>query len=442
MTVTPRLLAALFLGTVWGSSSSVTTPSSYLAQFHPGTSAAVRAEHLAAAGAEAELEVTRSFAIGESFRGYAFSVRDTAAAAAVLARLRGSGAVKLVERDIALKLKRVGGGSRSYRAHGGADAPPAPPAPPPTLPAAANGTCVTQSNVPSWGLARITQASIKGGVKGDMRYVSGVGAGVDLFVMDTGVRVTHHEFGGRASFAFNAAGGKVDTDHDGHGTFVAGVAAAATYGVCKACRVRSVKVFTDGGDCSAAILIAGFQWIAEHHANKTRRAGNGTATATVINVSVGGDPGETSDAMDAAVNALVAMGVHVVGAAGNENVAACTESPSRAAGIVSVGSSMILTQTMDFFLGGSNFGKCVKLFAPGDQIVSIGAASDIAKDVVDSGTSFSSPHVAGALARLASQHPASSLAEVQALLLNMTLKGVIGGVPKGTANKLLHKACL
>jgi subtilisin family serine protease len=67
--------------------------------------------------------------------------------------------------------------------------------------------------------------------------------------------------------------------------------------------------------------------------------------------------------MDAAVNALVDAGVHVVTAAGNENVDACTESPARASKVIAVGSSMVLLGNEDYFLGGSNFGECVKLFA-------------------------------------------------------------------------------
>ena len=191
---------------------------------------------------------------------------------------------------------------------------------------------------------------------GAHRYADGVGSNADVYVLDTGVRVTHTDFEGRATFSYNAAGGKVDTDKDGHGTFVAGVIAGAKYGICKKCNIISVKVFTDSGDCSASILIAAFDWVAKHF-NTTR--------VSVINISVGGDPGETSDALDAAVNAAVDLGIHVIGAAGNENVDACTESPGRAEKIVAVGSSMLLAETSDYFLGGSNFGRCVKLFAPG-----------------------------------------------------------------------------
>jgi subtilisin family serine protease len=102
---------------------------------------------------------------------------------------------------------------------------------------------------------------------------------------------------------------------------------------------------------------------------------------------------------------------------------------------------MILADTSDYFLGGSNFGKCVDIFAPGDKIVSLGIGSDTEVGVVDSGTSMSSPHVAGTVARFASLHPNATLPEVQKMVMAAGLKGVIGGVPSGTVNLLVHKDC-
>ena len=292
-------------------------------------------------------------------------------------------------------------------------------------------SCKTESNTPSWGLKRVSSTKYP---LHPYSYPSTSGS-ADVYVMDTGVRTTHHEFEGRATFAFNAAKGKINTDKDGHGTFVAGVVAAKNYGVCKTCNVISVKIFTDDGDCSASIIIAGFNYIIQQV-----KSGAHQGKKILINISVGGDPGETSDAMDAAVNELVKLGIHVVGAAGNENVDACTESPARASSIIAVGSTMILVN-QDWFLGGSNFGKCVKVFAPGDKIISLGISSDTDVGVMDSGTSFSSPHVAGVLAELTMLYPNASLPVVQSMLLNQTLRGVIGDVPKGTANKMLHHSC-
>jgi subtilisin family serine protease len=252
----------------------------YLVMLNDGTDLAT---HLSALSIDyPTVLVSRNYSIG-SFSAYALQIADTEASS-TLNLLSSRADVKIIEKDIRLRLKSS---SESI----------------------AKPVCDTQTQVPSWGLARASSTKLP--LKGTYVYNDGVGANVDLYVMDTGVRVTHKEFEGRASFGYNAAQGKVDTDKDGHGTFVAGVAAAKTYGVCKECKVVSVKVFKDNGDCSASILIAGFDWVAKNFDKSGKRK-------SVINVSVGGDPGETSDAMDAAVNALVALGVHVVGAAGNE----------------------------------------------------------------------------------------------------------------------------
>ena len=218
-------------------------------------------------------------------------------------------------------------------------------------------SCQTQKNAPSWGLERTS--SLKYPLTAYNYPTATPGETADVYVLDTGIRTTHKEFQGRASFAYNAAKGQINTDKDGHGTFVAGVLAAEHYGICKTCSVISVKIFTDDGDCSASIIIAGLNFVMKQVQNRTKTSKKNI----LINISVGGDPGQTSDAMDAAVNALVNAGVHVVTAAGNENVDACTESPARASKVIAVGSSMVLLGNEDYFLGGSNFGKCVKLFA-------------------------------------------------------------------------------
>jgi len=348
-------------------------------------------------------EITHEYSIG-TFQAYALTFPESLSPLArqqQLGALTARAEVAFVEKDIQLKTK--------------SEAP----------------ACDVQRDVPSWGIARTSETKLP--LDGTYRYTDGVGADVDVYVLDTGVRVTHHEFEGRASFAFNAAGGKIDTDKDGHGTHVAGTVGAKHYGVCKECRIISVKIFKDNGDCTATTIINGLNFVFKHF-NATR--------GTVINISVGGDPGETSDAIDAAVNQLVAAGVHVVGAAGNENVDACTESPARAKSIIAVGATMILTQTTDYFLGGSNFGKCVKMFAPGDKIVSLGIGSDTEVGVVDSGTSMATPHVAGTLAKFVSLNMNASLPMVQQMLFDSALDKVIQGVPKGTVNKLVHKGCL
>lgn len=383
-----RSLTAMALGALVGASDD------YIVVFNSSMSVARHAGHVAQLSSMSGVSVLEEYSFG-SFAGYAARLEDPAMAA----ELRSWPEVAIVERDIPMRLK-------------------------------ASNQCTTQSDVPSWGVARTSETTLP--LDYTYKYPNGSGSDVDVYVLDTGIRVTHKEFEGRASFGYNAAKGSVDTDQDGHGTHVAGTVASKNYGICKACNLVSVKIFTDGGDCSAAIIIRGFQWVMQNLDPKKK---------IVINISVGGDPGETSDAMDTAVNELVASGVHVVGAAGNENTDSCTESPARAQGIVAVGATMLLGDTTDFFLGGSNFGKCVTILAPGDKIVSLGISSDNDVDIVDSGTSMASPHVAGVLAMLASDNPSMSLPQVQDLLLSAALSGKVGSVPDGTVNKLLHKPC-
>ena len=191
--------------------AAASASSLYNVQFAQGVDAAVRAAHVAELPAHVALGAT--FRIGD-VAGYTASFASASAAAAHLAASQRL--LQRVERDVAMHAKGA-------------------------LP-----SCYTQKNVPSWGLARVSEK--KPPLDGTYRFEQGVGAGADIYVLDTGVRTTHKQFSGRASFGHNAAGGKVDTDTDGHGTFVAGVAAATEYGVCKLCSVISVKVFTDGGD--------------------------------------------------------------------------------------------------------------------------------------------------------------------------------------------------
>jgi len=176
--------------------------------------------------------ITSEFSVG-SMKGF-----TVVASATSLEKLQNHGSVDFVEKDIPMRLKGAQGGSLK-------------------------NTCDVQKNVPSWGISRVSNGK-KLPIDNTYKYTDKVGSDVDVFMLDTGVRTTHVEFTGRASFGFNAAGGKVNTDKDGHGTHVAGTVAAQHYGICKACSIVSIKVFTDTGDCSAAILIKAFQWVLEN----------------------------------------------------------------------------------------------------------------------------------------------------------------------------------
>jgi len=336
--------------------------------------------------------VTHEYAFG-AFAGYAATF-DASVAQALQARPD----VALVERDIPLRQQ--------------------------------SGTCKTQQKAPSWGMQRVSETAWP--LDGTYTYKEDAGANVDIYLVDAGVRVTHQDFEGRASFGANVVGGTQTTDPDGHGTHCAGVAVSKTYGICKACSLISVIIFDDSHKCSASSLIAGFQWV-----TKNRKSGR----KSVISISVGGDSGETSDAMDAAIAALVAAGVHVVGSAGNYQGDACKNSPARASSIITVSSTSNEFANSDYFSPAANYGKCVNILAPGDDIVSLGHNSDTEVGVVMSGTSMATPHVAGVVSMLASSNPLMTLPEVESIMYKNSLLDLVQLLPKDTPNKLLHFPC-
>jgi len=373
--------------------ASLATCDDFIVVFNSSIAARHRTRHIEMLATRSGVSVKHTFDIG-NLVGYAATLD-----AEVVQELRSSPEVSIVERDI------------SIRQHSA-------------------GQCVTQQNAPSWGMQRVSET--KQPLDGTYTYQESAGNDVDIYVIDAGVRVTHMEFEGRARFGANVAGGSRSTDPDGHGTHCAGVAASKSYGICKACNIISVIAFDDDHECSASTILASFQWVLSNAIAERK---------SVVSISLGGDPGETSDAMDAAVQALVNAGVHVVGSAGNYLGDACTNSPARAASLVTVSATSNEFVGEDFFAPAANFGKCVNVLAPGDGIVSLGHNSDTEVGVVKSGTSMATPHVAGVLALLASSNPTMTLPEVQKLMYTNSLSGLVELVPADTPNKLLHNPC-
>ncbi|MGP3984722.1 S8 family peptidase [Streptomyces sp. KR80] len=274
-----------------------------------------------------------------------------------------------------------------------------------------------QTNPPSWGLDRIDQAKLPLDKK--YTYPDSAGSGTTVYVIDTGVRITHQDFGGRASHGFDA----VDNDNTaddghGHGTHVASTAAGTAHGVAKKAKVVAVRVLNDQGSGSTAQVVAGIDWVTKNHSGPS-----------VANMSLGGgvDP-----ALDSAVQKSIASGVTYAVAAGNSNANAERFSPARVAEALTVGSTTNSDARSNF----SNWGQRLDVFAPGSSITGAWRTSDTATNTI-SGTSMASPHVAGAAAVYLAGHTSATPAQVAQALTNGATSDVVTSPGSGSPNKLL-----
>jgi subtilisin family serine protease len=271
--------------------------------------------------------------------------------------------------------------------------------------------------LPPWGLDRVDQRTLP--LDATYAYTE-MGAGVNVYIIDTGIRTTHVEFGGRAVGAFTSLKGKSTTDDcHGHGTHVAGTVGGATYGVAKAVSLYAVRVLDCTGNGSWSDVIAGIDWVTANH-----------RSPAVANMSLGGAYMQSAND---AVAASIAAGVTYAIAAGNSAVDACTYSPASAPSALTVAAS----GTTDYQARYSNFGPCVDLYAPGNYILSTWNTSDTASYTL-SGTSMASPHVAGAAALYLGAHLSATPAEVtQALVTNAT-SNVLKDLGIGSPNLLVY----
>ncbi|TPX54949.1 hypothetical protein PhCBS80983_g05670 [Powellomyces hirtus] len=231
---------------------------------------------------------------------------------------------------------------------------------------------------PPWNLDRIDQRDLP--LDGSYTYPDPAGAGVDIYVVDTGININHTEFEGRARWGTTTrSDNPVDYDDNGHGSHVAGIASGKTYGASKAATLIAVKALGEEGLGPYSDVIDALVWIG--------RVAPRTGRPSIVNLSI---EGEDSATLNAAVLALLSLSIHVVCATGNSGQNACEVSPSamtRTNAVVSVGAM----DSGDVVANFSNFGPCVTLLAPGVNIRSVlGSSND--DTILMSGTSMAAPH--------------------------------------------------
>ncbi|WP_326767565.1 S8 family peptidase [Streptomyces sp. NBC_01591] len=276
----------------------------------------------------------------------------------------------------------------------------------------------TQPSPPSWGLDRLDQDALP--LDQSYTYPDKAGEGVTAYIIDTGVRISHSDFGGRASNGYDA----IDDDNtaqdgNGHGTHVAGTVAGSSHGVAKKAKIVAVRVLDDSGSGTTEQVVAGIDWVT---ANAVKPA--------VANMSLGGgvDP-----VLDEAVSKSIASGVTYAVAAGNESADASSSSPARVPEAITVGS----TTNSDARSSFSNYGSVLDIFAPGSDITSSWNTSDSATNTI-SGTSMATPHVVGAAALYLAEHPSETPAQVSAGLVAAAKSGVVTNPGTGSPNRLLN----
>lgn len=270
----------------------------------------------------------------------------------------------------------------------------------------------------TWGLDRIDQRSLP--LSNSYTY-DATGAGVSAYIIDTGIRFSHTQFGGRAVSGYDAVDGGSADDCNGHGTHVAGTVGGSTHGVAKQVRLVGVRVLNCQGSGTTSGVIAGIDWVTADHA---------AGQPAVANMSLGGG---ASTAIDNAVGNSINDGVTYAIAAGNSNANACNYSPARVGPAITVGA----TTSSDARSSFSNYGSCLDVFAPGSSITSTWHTSNTATNTI-SGTSMAAPHAAGTAALYLDDSPSASPSTVRNAMVDAGTTGVLSGVGSGSPNVLLY----
>ncbi|WP_405871562.1 S8 family peptidase [Streptomyces zaomyceticus] len=276
----------------------------------------------------------------------------------------------------------------------------------------------TQPSPPSWGLDRIDQKALP--LNQSYTYPDTAGQGVTAYIIDTGVRISHSDFGGRAFNGYDAIDNdNVAQDGHGHGTHVAGTVAGTSYGVAKKAKIVGVRVLNNQGSGTTEQVVAGIDWVTQN-----------AVKPAVANMSLGGG---VDTALDTAVRNSIASGVTYAVAAGNDNSNASNYSPARVSEAITVGSTTNTDARSSF----SNYGSVLDIFAPGSNITSSWNSSDSATNTI-SGTSMATPHVAGAAAVYLAGNPTATPAQVSTALTTAATPNVVTNPGSGSPNRLLY----
>ncbi|MHC9511519.1 S8 family serine peptidase [Kangiella sp. M94] len=272
----------------------------------------------------------------------------------------------------------------------------------------------TQNNA-TWGLDRVDQRNLP--LSGSYTYNT-TASNVNAYIIDTGILGSHSEFSGRFMGGYDFIDNDTNpNDCNGHGTHVAGTVGGSTYGVAKGVKLYGLKVLGCNGSGTNSGVIAGIDWVANNHVKPA-----------VANMSLGGGASSTTDN---AVANLVASGVTVAVAAGNDNSNACNYSPAREPSAITVGSTTSSDSRSSF----SNYGTCLDIYAPGSSITS--AWSNGGTNTI-SGTSMASPHVAGVAALYLANNPSATPSQVESAIKNAATSGKVTDAKSGSPNLLLY----